>query len=318
MTREMIKELLIASGLTVLLLALTVSMAPLLHAAPSTPLTDLQVANALAQETATIIIRPTLAPPLTDTPSPDTTQPPTATEEPTATQTPTATPMPTHTSTPTEPPAPTPTQTAPASPTPTVTSTSTPRPTHTPTHTPSPTATSTPTPTPTASPTLSPFEKATTGVSRNWVLVAAVCLVPLLALGLLLILWTMWRRRRKPSPPARPESGPSTPAGPYIESTATPGGPRRFNLKPDGVTIGQATENDLVITRDFPGWETVSRHHARIYQQGERWIVEDLNSTNGVYINGSRTGRNLLRDGWRLGIGGVEYVFHAGTVEKQR
>lgn len=76
--------------------------------------------------------------------------------------------------------------------------------------------------------------------------------------------------------------------------------------------MGRAPENDLVITPELAGWETVSRSHARIYRQGENWIVEDLGSTNGIYVNGRRTGRNLLRDGWRLGIGSVVFTFHAG------
>jgi len=89
-------------------------------------------------------------------------------------------------------------------------------------------------------------------------------------------------------------------------------------LKPDGSTIGRTQENELVITQDFPGWESVSRHHARIYEQAGHWIVEDLNSMNGVYVNEKRTGKNLLRDGWRLSIGGVEFIFRAGTGEAQR
>jgi len=92
-----------------------------------------------------------------------------------------------------------------------------------------------------------------------------------------------------------------------------PGGPRRFRLKAEGVTIGREPENDLVITEEFPAWESVSRRHARIRQQANHWIVEDLGSTNGIYINERRTGRNLLRDGWRLGIGGVKFVFRITT-----
>jgi pSer/pThr/pTyr-binding forkhead associated (FHA) protein len=88
-------------------------------------------------------------------------------------------------------------------------------------------------------------------------------------------------------------------------------------LHPGGFIIGRAEDNNLVITDDFPAWESVSRRHARIYQEAGRWVVEDLGSMNGVYVNGRRTGRNLLRDGWRLGIGGSEFVFHAGTREER-
>jgi hypothetical protein len=151
-------------------------------------------------------------------------------------------------------------------------------------------------------------------VPNNSLLLAAICLIPLLALALLLTLWALWRRRRHPEPSPPPPA----PPGPYLESIATPGGPHRLHLKPDGATIGLAPENDLVITHDLDGWESVSRRHARIYTQAGRWIVQDLESTNGVYVNGRRTGRNLLRDGWRLSLGKVEFVFHISAEEEQQ
>jgi pSer/pThr/pTyr-binding forkhead associated (FHA) protein len=69
------------------------------------------------------------------------------------------------------------------------------------------------------------------------------------------------------------------------------------------------------VTQDFPAWQTVSRRHAHIYQRAGRWIVEDLDSMNGIYVNGRRAGRNTLRDGWRLDVGGVAFIFHAGKEE---
>jgi pSer/pThr/pTyr-binding forkhead associated (FHA) protein len=137
---------------------------------------------------------------------------------------------------------------------------------------------------------------------------AVICATPLLILGLLLIVWALLRKKPTPSPPPKPAPPPPT-AGPYLETVGLPGGPRRFRLKAEGVTIGREPENDLVITEEFPAWESVSRRHARIRQQANHWVVEDLDSTNGIYINERRTGRNLLRDGWRLGIGGVKFVF---------
>jgi pSer/pThr/pTyr-binding forkhead associated (FHA) protein len=100
-----------------------------------------------------------------------------------------------------------------------------------------------------------------------------------------------------------------------LESVGTAGGPRRFILKPGGITIGRAPDNEVVITQEFPGWDTISRKHARVYQQEGYWIVQDLNSMNGVWVNDKRTGLNLLQDGWQLRIGGVEFVFHADTGE---
>ena len=208
--------------------------------------------------------------------------------------------------TPTWPPTTTPSPTRPPTETPLSTATFTP--------VPPPTATLTPVPSPTASPTLSPLEKAFTYVPKNSFLAVAICLIPLLMLGLLLILAFLWKKRPQPEPPPPPP--PPVPTGPYLEAVDPAGGSRRLYLSPAGITVGQSPENDIVITQDMPHWETVSRRHARIYEQAGRWIVEDVGSMNGIYVNGKRTGRNLLRDGWRLGIAGVEFVFRTNAGEE--
>ena len=106
--------------------------------------------------------------------------------------------------------------------------------------------------------------------------------------------------------------------GPYLEDASATGDVRRFGLKSGGTTIGRSPENDLVITKNFPNWETVSQRHAWVYQWVGHWIVEDIGSTNGIQVNGRRTGRNLLRDGWQLDIGGVEFVFRAAAEEAEQ
>ena len=315
MTQKAITRSLITPGLVVVLVGLATAVALPLHAAPLPQPADLQ---ATSQETpeptieATSVVTTTSAP----TPTPTGRPTPAAAGTPTTAPSSIATPFPTSTPTSTQAPSPLVTPTGPPSPilTPTEPPTPTPAPTRTPTNTPAPAMTFTPAPTPTAAPTLLPLEKAITCARNNPLLIAAICLIPLLTLGLLLILAALWKARPRPSPTSVPPSPTTT--GPYVESVGIPGSPRRLHLKPDGVTIGQAPENDLVITQDFPHWETVSRRHARIYAQAGRWIVEDLGSLNGVYVNGRRTGRNLLRDGWRLDIGGVEFVFQANTGEE--
>ena len=87
-----------------------------------------------------------------------------------------------------------------------------------------------------------------------------------------------------------------------------------FPLALDDIRIGRAPDNTIVIPSDVPNVETVSIYHARLYRF-DRWILEDLDSTNGTYVNGKRTGRNYLRDGWEIGIGGVIFIFHTGKVE---
>ena len=93
------------------------------------------------------------------------------------------------------------------------------------------------------------------------------------------------------------------------------GGAPGIRLTAEGLTIGRALDNGLVLDATVPGADTVSRHHARIVYVDGTWIVEDLGSQNGVYVMGRRTGRNQLQDGWSLSIGGVPFIFHLGEVE---
>jgi hypothetical protein len=158
-------------------------------------------------------------------------------------------------------------------------------------------------------------------LEQNWQYAAGGCVVLLFfLLGLLFIALGLRRRKPKP-PPAPPPSSPSpqppVALGPYLESVAAGQEARRFDLGPEGTIIGRAPESDVVITQAFSGWETVSRTHARVYSEGGQWLVEDNNSKNGVWVNGRRTGHNLLQDGWKLGIGGVEFVFRAGSGEAE-
>ncbi len=55
---------------------------------------------------------------------------------------------------------------------------------------------------------------------------------------------------------------------------------REISLDKDELVIGRQAANDVVI--DHP-W--ISRRHARLYRDGDRWRVEDLGSLNGTQIN---------------------------------
>ena len=49
------------------------------------------------------------------------------------------------------------------------------------------------------------------------------------------------------------------------------------------LTIGRSSESGLVIRDDY-----TSSHHARLLLWGEQWMVQDLDSTNGTWHDGSR------------------------------
>jgi DNA repair exonuclease SbcCD ATPase subunit len=66
--------------------------------------------------------------------------------------------------------------------------------------------------------------------------------------------------------------------------------------------IGRAPGCELQIDS-----QSVSRNHAMILKGARELIVEDLNSTNGVLLNGRRISRNLLTDGDLLAIGEIQF-----------
>jgi len=69
-------------------------------------------------------------------------------------------------------------------------------------------------------------------------------------------------------------------------------------------TIGRTPDNDVQI--DAPN---VSRHHAVLLVSADHCRIEDLNSTNGVMVNGARVIRQELQDGDTLTIGKAEFRF---------
>ena len=84
-----------------------------------------------------------------------------------------------------------------------------------------------------------------------------------------------------------------------------PGGWRRGGVSLGRrTTIGRTPENDIQIDTTF-----ISRHHAVLLSSPDHCIVEDLNSTNGVLVNGRRVGRQVLRDGDTVTIGKTEFRY---------
>ena len=71
------------------------------------------------------------------------------------------------------------------------------------------------------------------------------------------------------------------------------------------VTIGAMDDNDLVVNH-----ETVSRYHAKIIQEQDGYLLVDLNSTNGTFINRVRVKEGYLKPGCTAQIGKVELKFY--------
>jgi pSer/pThr/pTyr-binding forkhead associated (FHA) protein len=81
---------------------------------------------------------------------------------------------------------------------------------------------------------------------------------------------------------------------------------REHTLAGEITSIGRAVENDIVITG-----KRISREHARIRRHGWRVILEDMDSTNGTFLNDERLLAPVqLHDGDHLKIGDVLLIFH--------
>ncbi len=77
-----------------------------------------------------------------------------------------------------------------------------------------------------------------------------------------------------------------------------PTGEKTMTLSRDRVSLGRSKDNDIVLA-DF----SVSRHHAFIEKAGEELVVEDNQSTNGIFVNGQKVTRGPFRVGDELTIG---------------
>jgi hypothetical protein len=77
-----------------------------------------------------------------------------------------------------------------------------------------------------------------------------------------------------------------------------------IGLSGDVLTIGRSPHSDL-----FLDDVTVSRHHARVLRDQSEFMVEDLNSLNGTYVNRKRIERHRLLHGDELQIGKFKLAF---------
>jgi chromosome segregation ATPase len=75
-------------------------------------------------------------------------------------------------------------------------------------------------------------------------------------------------------------------------------------LSKSSISIGRGSECDIQLQSG-----SVSRYHAVLRISHDAVIFEDMNSTNGCFVNGRRIKRQLLKDGDRLKVGAVPLRF---------
>ena len=77
-----------------------------------------------------------------------------------------------------------------------------------------------------------------------------------------------------------------------------------FALNTDLMHIGRSPASDIVLDD-----ASVSRRHALVARRGERTVILDDRSLNGVAVNGTRVGEAELHDGDAVAIGRVQLRF---------
>lgn len=90
---------------------------------------------------------------------------------------------------------------------------------------------------------------------------------------------------------------------------------KEVQLSKDRTSLGRRPYNDIVIDN-----LAVSGEHAVLQMSGGEVYVEDLNSTNGTYVNGKTVKKQLLQNGDAVEIGkySIQYVRDAGTAGPAR
>jgi hypothetical protein len=88
--------------------------------------------------------------------------------------------------------------------------------------------------------------------------------------------------RPAPATPARPMGASSVGATRIVITGGAKEG-LEIPLPSEQLTIGRSSDSGLVIRDDY-----TSTHHARLLNWTEGWVVQDLDSTNGTYLDGTR------------------------------
>ena len=105
-----------------------------------------------------------------------------------------------------------------------------------------------------------------------------------------------------PGPPAAMQA--DAPGRLFVVSSNFAG--QEFVLDKAAMVIGRTDENDIVINH-----RSISRHHAKVVREGGHYHVVDLQSANGVRVNGEEYGKVELRRGDHIDLGHVRLRFVA-------
>ena len=85
-----------------------------------------------------------------------------------------------------------------------------------------------------------------------------------------------------------------------------------YALEGDQISIGRDSTNEIPVND-----AEVSRRHARLSFQGGKYVLEDMGSTNGTFVNGQRlTGPRVLKSGEVVSLGEqIVFVYEAVEID---
>lgn len=83
---------------------------------------------------------------------------------------------------------------------------------------------------------------------------------------------------------------------------------KRFVLSSEAMSLGRGSDNTIQLDND-----SVSRRHCRIEKRSAHYFVEDLQSTNGTYVNDELVASYQLRRGDQVKVGDTIFKFLSGS-----
>ena len=104
-------------------------------------------------------------------------------------------------------------------------------------------------------------------------------------------------------PSARPYTKPF-----LLQQVQGPGAPRNILLELEEVVVGRSHQAHLSIDS-----ARLSRRHMALRRRDHEYVCADLDSANGVFLNGVKVYSAVLREGDTLQIGEVVFIYHEGT-----
>lgn len=144
-------------------------------------------------------------------------------------------------------------------------------------------------------------------MSEELLTILKLCLLALLYLFFLRVLWAVWtelREPREPKAPAEPRAArrARAKANGKIAKLVVREPPEQAGIGfplAEELTVGRAAGCQITLDDTF-----VSQIHARIFAREGEYLVEDLGSTNGTYLNRQKVaGPMLIQQGDKLQVG---------------